>query len=979
MSHADDSRDDSAPSNANYPLLQQVDQMMYGPEERALLDQAIRLSEETGDNALGYAARMRLTQSAHMTGDTDAMFSSFGWCVGMHDSDPAQYPLDIDAGSLLFQYKWMAGRLTTNPLFSLEQINEMHADMERRYRESGASQSGVLQSKFSTAMVTGRLEDARSFQQERNGTTEDRYSHCDACVRNEDAWFAQLDGNEEEAIRIYDEIFENGLSCGEEPETSEGEALLPYLRAGRWADARAAHLRSYRAARSKPDTFSIIANSLIFCAVTGNEARGLAILERHIRDLANDPLNRSTHFGGLLAVGVILDAITAAGFGSQVVRGAEAKSLLGIFGEAPRPTESTEVPSAETAGTGASNAPALWTAESLAAAAWRSAEALAEEFNARNGNDFFTRRIAAAHALAHEHYDVPVSSDTFRTPEPAIIPAATVDEWCERAIVFLMSGDAAGAQAAIDAGLRLPIDDKRASLLGISIRVQQMTGNTEGAEEAHVQRVAELRASGRVATADLEQRLGMMLYEDHNPLRFSILQDELSKARSAENDNGTDNDEVMVELLLTTAEAALANAEISGGESVELAKELVSEAVTRTTVSDPHEVQPSARLLHAHTLLALGRMDEAIIELDALVGSASRPRVRIPALTLRAQIFGATNGYAEGVGLAEELVSLQASQGNRSGTISACILSAALLSDANRDDEAARRIRYALTQAELAEYSNTTELTMMLGRYLHYSGESDAALEQLDEAYRAMTEAEAGPAALADILYVMGEAARMINENGMAYGAWQSAIQKSEEAGDNLMGMRAGLALGTLLLQYNDNDALEVFGNAVTAARALENPQPIVMALQRLGSAQAHFEDAAGLGSLDEALQLATQMDSPWLIADITDTRARALHSLGHSDEAMSAALQAADGYAGSLDTDSAALSELFVARLLSEKSHQDEAVAMYESARERIAIESPHWTAISLELAEVLESLNRHDDAAAIRAAVDEPPVDSE
>ncbi|MFC4224215.1 tetratricopeptide repeat protein [Lysinibacter cavernae] len=938
-------------------FLQRIDHMMCGPEEREIIAETIRYAEETGDERLAYEARMRLTQSAHMTGDTDAMLSSFGWCVGKHDSDPAKFPLDSGAGSLLFQYKWMAGRLTTNPLFSLEQVAGIHDDMARRYREAGATQSGVLQSKFSTAMVTGRLDEARAYMDERNLTDEDDYSHCEACVRNEDAYFFQVTGDAAKAIRLYDEIFEQGLSCGEEPETSEAEALLPYLRAGRFDDARAAHLRSYRVAKNNQDGFGIIADHLVFCAITGNEARGLNMLERHLRGIAKDPVNRSGHFTGLLAIGVLLDAVVAAGFSDQIVRGSESNALTPVLGSPALGDDGAQRPR---------------TAAELSAVAWAAAEALAEQFNARNGNDYFSQRITKAHALAGERYAVPVESVAFRTPEPEVAEPTTAEEWCERAIVLLMAGDAVGAKAAIDAGLRLPIDSKRASLLGIAIRVYQQLGQPEAAEESHVQRLAELRASGRTATADLEQRLGMMLYEDHNPIRFGILRDELERSRSGEED-----DDVVVELLLTTAEAALGNVDATNGELVEWAKELVSEAVTRTTVSDPHEIQPSARLLLAHTLLGLGRMDEAIVELDALVTPDNRPRVRIPALTIRAQIFGATNDYDAGTALAEELVALQASLGNRAGTISSSVLSAALLSDANRDDEAARRIRYAITQAELSESAGITELTVMLGRYLHYAGESDAALEKLDEAYRTMLDEGAEPAVLADILYVMGEAARVIGENGMAYGAWNSAIEHATQADEHLLAMRSGLALGTLLIQFNDEDAIDVFETALTAARALDNPQPVIMALQRFGAAKAHFEDATGIATIDEALALAADMQSPWLLADLTDSRARALHSLKRIDEAMSAALQAADGYAASQDEVSASLSELFVGRLLVEQSRHDEAVPFYESALERMPSESPQWTTMALELAEVFEALNRHDEAAAQRAAADAPPAD--
>ncbi|GAA3583371.1 hypothetical protein GCM10022198_03240 [Klugiella xanthotipulae] len=933
-----------------YDVIQQIDGMPYGPEERALLAEAIRLADETRDTQLGYAARMRLTQSAHMTGDTDAMFSSFGWCVGMHDSDPVRFPLDTPGGNLLFQYKWMVGRLTTNPMFSLDQMDAMHVDMASRYLEYGATQSGVLQSRFTTAVLTGRYDEAEELREARNAVPEDEFSHCAACVRSEDAWYFQQIGDEPRALSVYDDIIENHLSCGAEPETAEAEALLPLLRAGRFADARAAHLHSYRVARRQPNSFNLIGHHLIFCAVTGNEARGLALLERHIGMIANDPLNQAAHFSAMLAVGVILDAVAAAGYGHQPVRGADTAELAGIYGGHSQP----------------------WTVNTLSMAAWNTAERLAASFNARNGNAHFTQRVRAARALADEHHDVPIATDTFRDPEPTVEEPTTADEWCERAIVFLMSGDAAAAKEAVETGLRLPIDNRRASLLGLAVRVNQSLGREEAAEESFQQRLAELRATGRADTAALEERLGMLLYDDNNPARFRVLRDELERSR-----DGGDPDDVVVELLLTTAEAALGDAEGTTAEAVTWVEELVSEAVTRTTVSDPHDIQPSARLLHSHTLLALGRLEEAIAELDVLVTADNRPRVRIPAMVIRAQIAGASNDYPTGIALAEELVALQARLGNRTGTVAASLLSAVLLSDHNRDEEAAHRMRYAIAQAELAELPNIPEFTAQLGRYLHYAGHSAEGLEKLDEAYTQLRAADAELTVLADILYVMGEAARVIDENAMAYGAWQQAVRYATEAGDNVLLMRASLALGTLLVNQGDKDSVGALRQATAAARALDNPQATILALQRLGNAQAFFGEEAGLATIEEAIALAGDQGSPWLIADLTDSLARGYQALGRIDEAVSAALRAADGYAESQDDASAALAELFVARALAEREHREEAVPLYQSARERLPIASPHWNIMSLELGDILADLGRHEEAAAVRSAVDSPPAD--
>ena len=93
-------------------LFDQIDTLPFGPQERALVDEAIRVAEEAGDDALAYRGRLRLTASAHMGGDTDAMLASFGWCVAKHVSDPRTFPAKDGSLDLLWQFKWMAGTLS---------------------------------------------------------------------------------------------------------------------------------------------------------------------------------------------------------------------------------------------------------------------------------------------------------------------------------------------------------------------------------------------------------------------------------------------------------------------------------------------------------------------------------------------------------------------------------------------------------------------------------------------------------------------------------------------------------------------------------------------------------------------------------------------------------------------------------------------------------------------------------------------------
>ncbi|GAA3583363.1 hypothetical protein GCM10022198_03230 [Klugiella xanthotipulae] len=951
-------------------ILEQIDNLPYGPELRNLIDEAIRQAEESGDNDLAYAARMRLSNLAFNMGDHDTLLSSFAWCLGMHDSDPLRYPYETDGGDLLWQFKWISEALGVNPLFPLEKITEIHGDMERRYREAGLSQSGVLQAKLGVAVPMGYLDEARRLRAERDLIERDDYSHCEACVRREDAGFYRVFGDETEAVRLYDEIFANNFSCGDEPERSEAEVLLPYLRAGRLDDARTAHLRSYRASRSKLDGITIIADHLVFCAVTGNEARGLAMLERHIGRVVGDPLNFLDHFITFTAMAVLLDAVTRAGHGHQPVRGADAPRLHGYLGE--RDTS--------------------WTAAELAAACWVAAESLAEKFNTRNGNTHFSTRLAEARALATEHYEVRIQSESFRAPEPVRATPQSAAEWLSLAHAALFSEDREATQAAVSAGLALaetPTDGgtdpariatalTHAELWGTQSLLYTRRAEHALAAEAQRSANAVLRAAGFTEYADFrdavlnENPVGEEAPDDADT-RLATLRERVTGARAG------GNTQILIRALLDVSGSPQSAAE-AAALAVE-AETLSAEAVALAARDDSLHLLGVARLHHAEALLALDRIDDAIHEFDAILAEPTKSTfIQLSALFRRSQTATAQNDSATAIARAEDLLNALVTYDVRGGIIQVADYSANLLGNAGRTEEAVQRILYALTQAERAESPRVLELRSALGRHLLYAGHPMEALEQLDAVYRVLDADEtAAPFDIASTLYWMGSAAYNSEEYGLGYWAWNRALGLlAEEANGAALLHEVGTSLTTLLLRFRDEAAVEVAEITLASARTTEHPEFIGAALHKLGVAQtqcARAEEA--LDTLAEAHRIVEQLGAEAWAADILDDTARALGALGRLEEAVSMALRAADAFTQVELLPQAGAAEYYAATRIAD-TDPEAAIGLFRSACSRFEEGSSNWAAMAVRLADTLESVGRHGEAAEVRAGItptgDEP-----
>ncbi|MDH6675947.1 tetratricopeptide (TPR) repeat protein [Rhodococcus sp. LBL1] len=510
-------------------LISEIDSTPYGPAERELIERAIMLAEETGDEAAAYAVRMRQIQSASITGDTDTLLTAFAWCVGRNAADPATFPTQVDDHDLLWFHKWIADSLSSNPLFPRTTIAESIEQMETAYRQAGVGVSGVVQTRFWQAFEGGRMEEAARHLEELGRTPRDEYSHCEACVRSEEAQFRFATGDLDGGLALVEEMLDQDMGCADEPERAMAHTLVPLLQVGRLEDAERMHVRGYRLARGNVDNIDMIGQHLILLAVTGNAQRALEMLERHIAWLAHDKLNATAHLDALTAFAVTCTVAGAAGLGHERVRGADAAPLRTFLGAHDGP----------------------WTVDELAQAGWRAAEELAARFDERNGTTYRSEKIAAARVLAGQRWDLPIgAAHTVAVPSPAAVDpvaaAAFVDEVAGMrpaeeevdAILDTEDGDAARAwveselSAATEPGRRAVLLRLLAQLLASAGRFEDALTAVDGALDLAVTHMARsLTAPLAALSAQICDDLGR-LDDAAGRLRLATREAELAGAES---------------------------------------------------------------------------------------------------------------------------------------------------------------------------------------------------------------------------------------------------------------------------------------------------------------------------------------------------------------------------------------------------------------------------------------------------------------
>lgn len=921
-------------------LLEEIDRTPWGPAEQALVAEAVALSLEIGDEQLEYQARMRQTASANMGGATDVMLNSFAWCLAHHDADPQRFPADLDYGGadLMWQFKWMASALRSSPAFSGEQISAVLDDMEAHYRAAGLGLSGVLTARFEDAWDAGRIEDAEALRVQLEATPRDEHSHCDACGRSQFAGFFADTDRDADAIRLVEEMIEGGFSCGEEPEHALSRVLLPYLRAGRFEEAKSAHLRSYRLAKDNADNLRIVANNIVFAALTGNEARALALVERHISWLAHDGLNVDAHFAALSAFAIALDRVAATGHGATPVRGADAAALVPFFGEHD----------------------GAWSAEDLANASWGAAERIGAAFDERDGTDGHARSLARMRALAAEHYDVPIRSDAFVAAPSAPTPL-DADGWFQRASDLAQYGAEQETLAALPRALEVQDPAKRAQLQSMRIGILIALDREAEAADLLPGRLAALREAGLDAQADLEERLGLATFGLNTPESAAALDRELGASEELPAWSRGD-------LALSRASLHLM------ADETDAALDLAEKAARFFAEAEDVRLVNTTTLVALSTLLSGGDVDAASALLDRFIEQddlSTGHRAR--ALSMRARVRGGGERFAEGAADADDACRLLAGLGATSALASTHLLAGALWEDAGDPEQAVARYRVAARFAE-QDGEDASGVNFRLARGMLAAGDAEEAAELFGTVLEQEERSDVPAGSRAMTASMLARALSAAGEYGQSVGAYGYAAELFGEAEQHADQALALLERAKILARFDEHeDAIEQLESAAEIVR--KDPEAIgtlADVLHNLGQAYGGQRDERAFALFDEVAALAQQHDAGWLLADVTDSRGRALGAFGRIDEAVAAALTAADGFSSVGDEGAAGGSELYAARLLSGSERADDAVPLYRAALERASEIPPLREVAALELGAVLESLGRHGEAAEVRALLD-------
>jgi hypothetical protein len=347
-------------------LLAAADRLEFGAEKTALCEEAARLADSHHDVERGFAARVELTEAASFGGQPDTLLVAFVWLLAQSDRHPELFGDWLNQHRLLWRYKWVVGDLADYTHFTREKIDELFEDMRRRYRAAGATLHAYHTMREAIAVEMGDRAAARAAHRRLARTRRDSLSNCAACVQDGLIDYHAFLGNDEAAVAAGGPILDGGMTCTSVPKVTYAKLLGPLLRLGRVEEAMRLHRTGYPLVARKDGYLTSVYQHVLFLAQTDNTARALQIAEKHLPAVLAYP-----------TPDVRRDWFVTLRFLFDRLRGGKRREVkLRLPPGHPLKAADDVVPVAK-----------LF--------AWfdREARSLAAAFDARNGNDYFTRQI----------------------------------------------------------------------------------------------------------------------------------------------------------------------------------------------------------------------------------------------------------------------------------------------------------------------------------------------------------------------------------------------------------------------------------------------------------------------------------------------------------------------------------------------------------------------------------------------------------
>ncbi|MET9682171.1 tetratricopeptide repeat protein [Streptomyces coeruleorubidus] len=367
-----------------------------GPARNARAEELLAAAEKLNVPLAVIEALGHQLKVYNYSSEKGKMFVPFARLLRMWDERPEDFD-EYETHSLHWVFKWVSSGMLDQPHIPLASIEKWLGEMEHRYRLAGHSERAVRSAEHSVAAHVGDLARAERAYAAWLAADRDAMADCHACELHGQGWWHAERGRDAQALELWRPVLEGEYACAHEPHAALASSLVPLLRLGRLDEARANHLRGLRLVRAMESMRGAYAEHVEFCALTGNEARGLELLAERPAYFTDDGQPQSK-LDFMSVVALLMDRLTGLGLGERQVPGPAGRE---------------------------------WTARELATHARAEALALAARFAERNGTTYVSERARARMGQRPLVERLPLGVRSVRPvppPAPPVVTAAATGQ-----------------------------------------------------------------------------------------------------------------------------------------------------------------------------------------------------------------------------------------------------------------------------------------------------------------------------------------------------------------------------------------------------------------------------------------------------------------------------------------------------------------------------------------------------------------------
>ncbi|QDT18153.1 hypothetical protein [Alienimonas californiensis] len=344
-----------------------------GPTKVALWEAAVARADAArlpAEVRMGFRAELVEAAASDGVKQYDRAFGPWATLLAEADRDPeADW---VDWFDLLWKYKWLSDSTGEYAAIPRARILAVLDDFAARAAAHGFSARPAENYRANNLWLMGDSDAAAEAMRRFEAADRDDLSDCHACETARAVQFAVHVGDDAGAVRRFQPLAAGRMACAEEPENTHGVLLAPLVRLGRHEEAAERNRIGLEGLRRFPHFVARAAEHLDYLTRTGDLTTGARVFRRFTR--AVPAVSDHDRWRFLGAAETFLEAVAAK---------SDRPKRFALPDGFPVPDAGGPVKPSE-----------------LVPQFKAAADAIEARFNARNGNDVFTRRRAEARAFA---------------------------------------------------------------------------------------------------------------------------------------------------------------------------------------------------------------------------------------------------------------------------------------------------------------------------------------------------------------------------------------------------------------------------------------------------------------------------------------------------------------------------------------------------------------------------------------------------